>query len=342
MAIFYQIVYTGGMSFKTGMQYARQNFDILETEISEARGSKSSIADRLGVSLNEDGTLMASQSTPVDWKTTGYTASQVDSDTFKITDPTSDLTDIFTPGRAIRFNNDDTPVYAIIKSSSYASSETTVDVFTSNVPATISQLDIGIVHLGDKGSFVPVEPVSSKPTSWDAKYANRLLLALDTGLLWFGNPITSSFHVIGGNMLYKDWSNSSAKGGTGVTVTQTGGSVVTRLDFNTQYKLSGRLTSLVVAGENRSAITCNDFDIKVYTKAPTGTWATDVKYCVFEMYGLNGVLKPYGFINNALNIAVVNEDDTYNDSLWVEIVNNTSGDSSVFDIEAIIEQAVEG
>jgi len=334
MPIFSVIVITGGMSWKTGMQYCRDNFAILETEVTNARGSVASIATRLAASLNQDGTLMAGSTVAVDFKASGFTTmTKVDTDTFTVTNPATDLTAILSPGRPICFNSGGTAIYAIIKASSFAAATTTVDIFTTNVPATISTLDYAIVHPGSSGSFVPIEPIASIP-AYSATYACRVLLDLTTGVVWLGNPISGGFTALGGSMLYKDFANSHAKGGTGITVTQVGGAVSTRLDFNTGAKLAGKIKSLVVCGTDRGAITCNSFKVEV---AVDSTFNADEIIATWD--GLNGTVLPsYGLVGTNLDIAAICENVATNDSLWVRITNRLAADSSVFDIEAVFEQ----
>lgn len=335
MAIFSVIVTTGGMDFYTGMDYARANFAILEDEITDARGSASSMAARLAASLNQDGSLIAGSSVAVDWKESGYTAEKVDADTFKVTDPDTDLTSVLGRGLRVRFNNDGTAVYGTIKASSYAASETTVDIFTDNVPATITQLDYGIVAIGQ--SLVPIIPVATKPASYDQTYACKLLMAIDTGVVWYGNPIAAAFESIGGNMTYKDYDNSADQGGTAVNVTQAGGAVTTRLDFGTPTTLAGYLTRLAVVGTNRAAITCDNFVVEVYENSDAN--AEDL---VCQYANLDGTVEPFGIDLRNLHYAIRNSDSTNTGSLWVKITNLKNADDSDFDIEAIVEHCKEG
>lgn len=283
------------------------------------------------------GQLKGGSTVAVNWKDSGYTnVTQSDSSTFVVGTPdTGDLTNVLSPGRGVCFNADGTPVYAVIKSSSHGGSSTTVVVFTTNVPATITQLDIGIVQVGDVGCVVPVEPVATVPT-YAAKYAMRLLYAIDTESLWFGDPGAGSFVTIGGNMFTKDWSNSAAKGGTAVTVAS-GATVTTKLTFGSGQRAAGVLRSLVVAGTSRAAITSEDFDVRVFQKS-----GNDLDQCVFEAYGISGKHRPYGLINNQLAVSVRNEEASSDiNCLWVEVTNNGSA-SCDFDIEAALEMQQEG
>ncbi|HNR14070.1 MAG TPA: hypothetical protein PKM59_12225 [Thermodesulfobacteriota bacterium] len=307
-----------------------------------AKGTKpyyNDLYNFLAVSLNmTTGELKAGSTVATQWKNTGYTASKVSADTFRVTNPASDLTVQFILGRRVLINAGASPVYGTVKSATYSGSYTDVTLFRENVPeGTFSQLDISIVAPGPYGSTMPIFPVTTLPAIYSHLYACCIVIDLSTGLTWYGNPIWEAFIPLGGSMIYKDWTKSAIKGGSAVTV-GAGAAVTTRLDFNTPVTLNGFLTSLVVAGKNRASNGCENFDVYVYTKTPTGTWGTDSEFCVYQLKGLYAIMEPYGYLDHNLRLTIHNEDVTYADSLWVEIVNQ-DGASADFDIEATVELA---
>lgn len=316
--------------FYEGMEKTKNNFADIDTEVAAARGAMGSVAARLAPAINEDGTLV-SGATGVDWSSLSFaTCTKSTTYVFTVTMATpTDLTGILCPGRGVRING---TLYGTIKTSTYASPTTTVTLFDDVVPATLTALAYGIVHMGDTGCILPVEPIATRPT-WDLRYSGRFLYALDSGVLWFGNSYVGAFTPMGGTMTYKDYTRSADKGGAGITVTQAGGAVTTRLDFNTPQTLAGTLISLVVCGTSRAAVTCDDLDVKIYVD---DSKADDELIASWE--GINCTVSPYGLILTNLNLAAICEDATYPDSLWIELTNNKAADTSIFDIEAIFEQ----
>jgi len=108
-------------------------------EIIAARGSKSSLDQRLDVTMNEDGTLKASTTlNPSEWfALSGHTFTYVSGTSFTVD---GDQTDIYKPTRRIKANLTGGAVYSEVVSASYGAPNTTVvikDAVLTNTLTTV-------------------------------------------------------------------------------------------------------------------------------------------------------------------------------------------------------------
>lgn len=119
------------------------------TEVTNARGSASSLDARLDASLNEDGTLKAGSTVASDWKESGDTPTYISTTEFSVP---GDLTAVYVAGRRLKLTLDTVTVYNTIVTSAYTTL-TTVTVETANLTADLSAVDYGITTPGSSGSI---------------------------------------------------------------------------------------------------------------------------------------------------------------------------------------------
>ena len=145
-------VYTGlPLLGETGWVELSAN-SVVGEEIVNARGSKSSLDQRLDVALNEDGTLKAATTlNPSQWfKPTGWTWTYVSSTSFKVV---GDQTDIYKSLRRLKANLGASTVYSEVASSSYSAGpdETTIQILDAVLDNTLVDVEHSLV-LPDKDS----------------------------------------------------------------------------------------------------------------------------------------------------------------------------------------------
>lgn len=129
-------------------------------EIDGASGARASIADRLGVSLNEDGTLKVSVASALDdWiDQSASNITRVDNSTIRID---GDHTGVFNPNRRVRLVVNGANVYASVAQSSFNAGETSIELvdLTDNfgsaaiIDAAPSVVSYGPVSGGEKGNL---------------------------------------------------------------------------------------------------------------------------------------------------------------------------------------------
>lgn len=255
---------------------------------------------------------------------------RIDADQFSFTDPSDTLSDLLPIGIPVKLNGD-TTVYAHVKSVSNAAGTSTVTIFEGTIPTNLATVSYSFNT--PNGGYTPVIKKAGAPPTWASDYEGFLFLDTSTDMVYFG---VGYWQVMGASMVYKDVSNSHQKGGTAITVTQAGGAVATKLDFGSPTRLAGEIISLVVAGTDRGAVTCDDLDVALYPDSNKTAGEEIIK-----VTGINPTLSPYGlFMNDPKGFR--NEDDTDIDCLWLVLTNNKSADSSDFDIEVIVRAGQEG
>jgi hypothetical protein len=129
-------------SGNTGLGESGWVEDAVATAIGEevylARGTKSTLNQRLDVALNEDGTLKASTTlNPSQWYLPSLTFTYVSTTSFTVN---GDQTDIYKAGRRLKINLSGSTVYSEVVSASY-SSNTTVQVLDAVLNATLVSVE---------------------------------------------------------------------------------------------------------------------------------------------------------------------------------------------------------
>ena len=164
----------------------------LGAELINARGTKSSLDERLDVSFNDDGTLKASvsETTQSEWLDPQFGAyTYVDSTHFKVS---GDQTDIYTVKRRLKVSLSGSTVYTEVLSSSYSSPDTTVNVADAVLTNPISKVEHGIIQPREFNSSLPdeyegklkaVKTVSSFPYTLTA--SDNIVLLNGTGTVNF-------------------------------------------------------------------------------------------------------------------------------------------------------------
>lgn len=130
-------------------------------ELINARGTKSSLDERLDVAFNEDGTLKASvtETTAGEWLDPqfSWTSSYLSSTTFKVS---GDQTDIYTAKRRLKVSLSGSTVYTEVSSSSYSSPDTTVTVADAVLTDPIVKVEHGIIQPISADTSLPQEYVT--------------------------------------------------------------------------------------------------------------------------------------------------------------------------------------
>jgi len=113
----------------------------IETEVSNARGSHSSLDARLDVSINEDGTLSGTSPAGA-WWTSGTTPWDYHSTTqWK---EGGDVRAVYTVGRAIKFNGvANAPQYSYVTAVTYAATTTTINVKDAVIDVSMTTPEFG-------------------------------------------------------------------------------------------------------------------------------------------------------------------------------------------------------
>lgn len=152
--------------------------DVLGTtlgeEIVNARGTKPSVAQRLDVALNEDGTLKASTTlNPSQWFLPSLTFTYISTTSFRVN---GDQTDIYKAARRLKINLSASTVYSEVVSASYSSPNTTVQVLDAVLSATLVSVEHSL-HLPDwdgKSAISPRMAGNYKIKSVSADYTTTL------------------------------------------------------------------------------------------------------------------------------------------------------------------------
>lgn len=140
---------------KADFNTLQSELDAAELEIQNARGNLASLAARLGVSINDDGTLKAGSTVAVDWKTSGYTPTYISANSFSI--PT-DVTAEFIRNRRLNLTLTGGAVYSAISSAVF-STVTTITLKDSVLDNTLSAVSYGIVSPGTAGSLPDIPEI---------------------------------------------------------------------------------------------------------------------------------------------------------------------------------------
>lgn len=153
-------IYTGDTNISTDGYVGWAEISIsnlgLGAELINARGTKSSLDQRLDVALNDDGTLKASvtETTAGEWLNPGFTWTNAyqTSTTFKVS---GDQTDIYTPKRRLKVSLSGSTVYTEVLSATYSSPDTTVTVKDSVLTDPIAKIEHGIIQPSGANSSLP-------------------------------------------------------------------------------------------------------------------------------------------------------------------------------------------
>jgi len=128
------------------VEIAINAFGSIGEEVVTARGTKSSLDERLDVSLNEDGTLKANVAAyQSEWIKPSLTFSYVDSSHFNVE---GNQTDIYVYGRRLKINHSTSPTgYTSVYSSSYDATNnvTTVTVFDPVIASDLVSVEHGFI-----------------------------------------------------------------------------------------------------------------------------------------------------------------------------------------------------
>jgi len=128
---------------KDDVEDARYGKDTLAEFLGDAKGTCSSVATRLNVSLEPDGTLKSSAPASGWWTEESNTVTYISSTQFKVSG--GDYTSIYTKRRAIRATlSGTTPTsYVTLSSYSSANNETTVTLRNAILDNTLSKIEYG-------------------------------------------------------------------------------------------------------------------------------------------------------------------------------------------------------
>ena len=137
-------------------------------EVINARGSKSSLDQRLDVSLNEDGTLKSNVNAyQSEWIKPNLSVTYVDATTFKIE---GDQTDIFTAYRRVKLNHNTNTTFSHVVSSSYSDTDnkTTVTIADNVISSDLNSVEYGIIHSDRTRDSLPRNVDADKLDGYDA------------------------------------------------------------------------------------------------------------------------------------------------------------------------------
>ncbi|MGD8787707.1 MAG: right-handed parallel beta-helix repeat-containing protein [Phycisphaerales bacterium] len=121
------------------------------TEITAARGTESTLDDRLSESLNDDGTIKEAAAAAYmnEWNLEDAEITYVSTTQFKVA---GDVTDIYIPQRKLKCHIATGDVYTRVSSSAYSASETTVTVPAAVLADTLDAVRYSIVAKRSYGS----------------------------------------------------------------------------------------------------------------------------------------------------------------------------------------------
>lgn len=112
---------------------------VLGGEVINARGTKSTLDQRLDVALNEDGTLKAATTlNPSQWYKPSLTFTYVSITSFTVN---GDQTDIYKSTRRLKINLNASTVYSEVVSASYSAPNTTVVIANAVLDATLVDVE---------------------------------------------------------------------------------------------------------------------------------------------------------------------------------------------------------
>lgn len=112
---------------------------VIGEEVVNARGSKSSLDQRLDMALNEDGTLKASTTlNPSQWSLPSLTFTYLSTTSFKVN---GDQTDIYKSTRRLKINLGASTPYTEVLSASYSAPDTTIQVLDAVLDNTLVSVE---------------------------------------------------------------------------------------------------------------------------------------------------------------------------------------------------------
>ena len=170
----------------------------LGAEIINARGSKSSLDERLDVSLNEDGTLKANVAAyQSEWIKPSLTFTYVDSTIFTVE---GDQTDIYVPTRRLKINLEASVAYSEVASASYddINNITTVTIADAVLDSTLVDIEHSIISPIDANGAVSLPMLGlqkvKKINNADGSIGQEIILQIPNNVFWvrFKGSHTSS------------------------------------------------------------------------------------------------------------------------------------------------------
>ena len=117
-------------------------------EVTLARGTHTKLQDRLGVSMNPDGTLKTPATANVDeFKVSGLTPTYISTNSFSVP---GDMRAIFTENRRLKVTQGAETIYAAVVSASYddVSDKTTIVIDNITITNEIATVDYSLVQYG--------------------------------------------------------------------------------------------------------------------------------------------------------------------------------------------------
>ena len=117
-------------------------------EVTLARGTHTKLQDRLGVSMNPDGTLKTPATANVDeFKVSGLTPTYISTNSFSVP---GDMRTIFTENRRLKVTQGAEAIYPAVVSASYddASDKTTIVIDNITITNEIATVDYSLVQYG--------------------------------------------------------------------------------------------------------------------------------------------------------------------------------------------------
>lgn len=138
-----------------------------------ATGSKANLHERIGVSINPDGTLKSDLAENMtEWINSGLNPTYIADNEFEVE---GDQTDIFVTNRKIKATLDSSLVYAAVESSNYNSFNdvTNVILFDPIINSTIQKIEHSLIKPGPEGSNL-------KSTEWVDSTSTATYISADT------------------------------------------------------------------------------------------------------------------------------------------------------------------
>lgn len=117
-------------------------------EVTLARGTHTKLQDRLGVSMNPDGTLKTPATANVDeFKVSGFTPTYISTNSFSVP---GDMRAIFTENRRLKITQGTETIYPAVVSSSYddGTDKTTIVINGITITTEITAVDFSMVQMG--------------------------------------------------------------------------------------------------------------------------------------------------------------------------------------------------
>ncbi|MEM5875577.1 MAG: hypothetical protein QXX45_03355 [Candidatus Aenigmatarchaeota archaeon] len=173
-------------------------------------------------------------------------------------------TDIYTPGRIVRFSDGTT---AIVSSSSYSSPNTIVNIVQGTVPSTLSYVDISLQPKGGTNQFLKATGSDINIGTEDAKIVTPKAIA-DSNVVFTDKTQTLTNKTLTSPVINTSFSGTAKASGSDINIGTEDAKIVTPkaiADSKIGYKTIGfKAVKTVTQTANNSTATKVQFDTEIF------------------------------------------------------------------------------